>query len=122
MILCLTTSLMASLPGVIYFLISFSFGFSLKYFFTALANGIFKSVATFTLHIPKLIAFLTNSSPTSEAPCKTKGTLNFSLIFFYLEKSYFGLPLYSQCAVPIATAKESIPVKLTNSLAVSGLV
>lgn len=54
------------MPGVIYFLGSLASGFSLKYFFTALENGIFKSVATLTLQIPNLIAFFTNSSGTSE--------------------------------------------------------
>ena len=115
-------SFIAAFPGVIYFLGSLASGFSIKYFFTASENGIFKSVATFTLHIPKEIAFFTNSSGTSDAPCSTKGTSTASLISFNLSKSSFGSPFYKPCAVPIATAKESIPVFSTKSLACSGLV
>ena len=55
--MCATIFFIASFPGAIYFLGSLASGFSIKYFFTASENGIFKSVATFTLHIPKEIAF-----------------------------------------------------------------
>ena len=58
-------------------------------------NANIKSVATLTLHIPSSIAFLTNSSGTSDAPCKTKGTDTFSLILTNLSKSNLGVPLYN---------------------------
>ena len=94
----------------------------MRYFLSSSENGIFSSVAIFTFVIPKLIHLLTSSKLTPEAPCNTNGTDTLLLISASLSKSSFGSLFYRPCAVPIATANESIPVLSTYSTAASGFV
>ena len=74
---------------------------------------------------PYLLHISTNSGITVDAPCNTIGVLGIlSLISFKMSNLNFASPLnlYAPWLVPIAIAKESHPVLLTNSSAWAGSV
>ena len=74
---------------------------------------------------PNSLHIFTNSGITVEAPCSTIGVFGI-LVFtsFKISNLNFASPLnlYAPWLVPIAIAKESHPVLLTNSSACAGSV
>ena len=141
LILCCTVFFTDSLAGVKYFLGSNTDGSSTRTFLISDVIAKRKSVSTFIFDTPDLLAwcsimsgtpfapgisppyllhFSTSSGITVDAPCNTIGVFGIRVFTsFNMSNLSLASPLnfYAPWLVPIAIAKESQPVLLTNSSA-----
>ena len=81
-----------------------------------------RSVKMLTFAMPSRMVLRKSSSDRPEPPWRTRGVSTAARISFRRPISSLGLDLYAPCAVPMATASASTPVRAMKSAASSGVV